>query len=202
MNEYLYCLLTQFNKSKGFKKIDLNSIYYFEEFSEWLETQEKISKIYRSYLHNFGLDINDSKVAEVGKGKYDSIALPNTKIISPFGETMGKENSKLTICQDKSIIVGPKSEEEFVGKFITQNPYDDKLIENWELLHFNNNDICVGMYGSIKDKDCKKKIKVLLELKAHLLGENKLEVDTVNDKYIAFLKSDRKKLVKKLGLTR
>ena len=47
MNEYLYCLLTQFNKSKGFKKIDLNSIYYFEEFSEWLETQEKISKIYR-----------------------------------------------------------------------------------------------------------------------------------------------------------
>ena len=54
------------------------------------------------------------------------------------------------------------------------------------------------MYGSIKDKDCKKKIKVLLELKAHLLGENKLEVDTVNDKYIAFLKSDRKELVKKL----
>ena len=58
------------------------------------------------------------------------------------------------------------------------------------------------MYGSIKDKDCKKKIKVLLELKAHLLGENKLEFDTVNDKYIAFLKSDRKKLVKKLVLTR
>ncbi|OKZ83786.1 MAG: hypothetical protein BHW07_00765 [Clostridium sp. CAG_433_25_7] len=55
-------MLTQFNKSKGFKKIDLNSIYYFEEFSEWLETQEKISKIYRSYLHNFGLDINDNNI--------------------------------------------------------------------------------------------------------------------------------------------
>lgn len=48
---------------------------------------------------------------------------------------------------------------------MTQNPYNQGNIKNWELLHNNGENITVGVFGSIYDKDADAKIKQLKDLR-------------------------------------
>lgn len=197
MSKYLLYLFQQFNNTKGYTNPDYNSKMYIEEFCEWIINQKCISKYYVDLLSQFDLDINNPEVAEIGKGKYDSIALPNTQIISEFGETLGHQNKELVIYQGEPIIIGSKLfEGQVVDKFITQNPYDCRNLQDWEKLHYANGDICIGMYGRKIDKDFEYKMNILKCFESLLADDSILEYTTIDDKYLAFIKSDKKILRK------
>lgn len=42
---------------------------------------------------------------------------------------------------------------ENIRRFITQNPYKQENIRNWEQLHNQGSNISVGVFGSIHDKN-------------------------------------------------
>lgn len=197
MSEYLLYLFQQFNNTKGYTNPDYNSKIYIEEFCEWIINQKSISGFYVDLLSQFNLDINNPDVAEIGKGKYDSIALPNTQIVSEFGETLGQKNKRLIIYQGEPIITGSKLYQgQVVDKFITQNPYNIRKVQGWEQLHYGYGDICIGMYGSITDKNFEYKMNILKYFDSLLSDDSILEYETIDDKYLAFIKSDKKVLRK------
>ena len=81
----------------------------------------------------------------------------------------------------------------FINRFITQNPYDISYIKNWEQLHNKGQNITVGIFGSIYDKDISQKISELKEFKKGFNDDNFSEdYVTENDMYCYALSSSRK----------
>ncbi len=189
--------MSQFNSAKGIKKIDISSEDYINDFAHWLYEQNKALEELKKYFANYDIDINDSNIAEVGKGKYDSIVLPTTRIISPFGETLNKENNELLVYQGEPIITGSEVKGQVVDRFMTHNPYYYEQISEWPLLHFNGYDIIVGYCGYVNDLNILEKENQLNLLKQNLEQGCIVNYDTINDVYVCFIKSRRK--VKKLS---
>lgn len=146
----------------------------------------------RKYFEHHEIDINNSKIAEVGKGKYDSIVLPTTEIISPFGETLNKKNKELVVYQGEPFILGSEGKGQVVDRFMTHNPYYYELIKDWPLMHFNGYDIIIGYCGFINDLNIDEKIKQINSIKGNMGNEYVYSYDITNDIYVCFIKSKRK----------
>lgn len=200
ITKYFYYLICQFNSAKGIKNPDLNSKVYIEEFANWLYEQRKGYDELKKYFEFFEIDINSSSLAEVGKGKYDSIVLPTTQIISPFGETLKKENSELIIYQGEPIILGSKDKGQVVDKFLTHNPYTFEIIKDWSTLHNNNYDIIVGICGTIYDKNIQDRKEQMIYLVHGMNEEYEENYDLINDIYVGYIRSNRK--IKRLVKTK
>ncbi|MBE6149320.1 MAG: hypothetical protein E7170_01180 [Firmicutes bacterium] len=192
MTKYFYYLLCQFNSSKGIDFPNIFSNDYLNEFVHWLYEQRKVMEELQKYFEYYEIDINSSNVAEVGKGKYDSIALPKTKIISPFGETLNKENKELVIYQGEPFILGSEFKGQVVDRFMTHNPYCYELIKKWPLMHFNGYDIIIGYCGFISDLDRNNKLKQISLIKDAMSDECICSYDVINGMYVCFMKSKRK----------
>ena len=115
MDKYLFNLFRQFNEMQGIEYTNFNDPVYFENFCFWLIEQRKCGKIYQDFIQYLGFDIDNSDTVELRKGKYDSIALPNTTIVSPFASSLGKENKELFVFQGEPLIIGSNN---FVSLFI------------------------------------------------------------------------------------
>ena len=215
---YFNYLYDQFRKANGLEKLDLNSKKFMEDFSYWLKDMKKRGEIYLEFLESIGINIDCYDVAEIGKGKSDSIVQDlTTTIVTPYPEGInrnGFEYSRLItarlkifdgiptfISRDKlgNRIIDDLSPSMF-SLFMMQNPYTPNHLKCWEELHNNSNsNILVGVFGSIYDKDSVHKLEELNSLKNKLIGSYYEDYGINGDTYTCIVISDksRKKIRKK-----
>lgn len=178
-----------------------------------------MGKTYTSFLEYMESEpgiICDESV-EIGKCEFDSIALDSGIImITPYFKNTEKSNNLVIsadfkVCDRKPIAIMHNNSEhilesidtKFVKRFITHNPYTQGCIENWEQLHNSKENITIGIFGSIYDKDMETKIKQVENLRNSLYDEEfKEEYETDEDNYFYVVSSDREIKVLKKVLTR
>lgn len=215
MEKYLNKLIEQFKNATGTKNVDVNSQEFIKEFSEWVKSRKMIGREYGSFIEYMDVHptIGESSV-EVGKGKYDSIVLgTEIPMITPYSEGIERRNGRI-ITADFRVYDGTPTiirhnkggnqleivDTQHIRRFITQNPYEQSCISNWEQLHNRGENITVGIFGSIYDKDIESKIKQIEMLRDGIDDEfYKEEYATEDDKYYYAISSARK--VKKLYKT-
>lgn len=193
---YLLNLCKQFNEAFGINSPNFDDACYVEAFNYWLSELRINSQKYQQFVSEIGVDIDNEKTTELRKGKYDSISLPNTRIVSPYGETLGRENSDIIMFQGEPIIFGSNKieREQVAGTYITQNPYSLRNLSAINYFYEMGANICIGVYGNNSDKDKNKKIAQLEEYKKiFLLGASK-EYATFNDTYFYILRKKGKVL--------
>lgn len=208
MEKYLNKLIEQFKTATGTKNVDVNSQAFIQEFSEWIKSRQIIGNEYGSFIEYMGVHpaIGDSSV-EIGKGKYDSIVLgTDIPMITPYSDGIKRTSAEI-ITADFGIYEGTPMiirhnkggnqlemvDTQAVRRFLTQNPYEQSCIRNWEQLHNAGDNITVGIFGSIYDKDIEQKIKQIETLKSGLIDDSfKEEYATENDMYCYAISSTRK----------
>ena len=203
MEEYLIKLIKQFKQAIGIKHVDINSEEFVTEFSEWIRARQKIGAKYCSFIEYMGVnpEIGNSSV-EIGKGKLDSIVLDtDIPMITPYSDIIDRPSDEIITAEFRvyngtpMIIKDGKLQmldTEYIGRFITQNPYESSCLINWEQLHNRGDNISVGIYGSIYDEDISKKIRQIESLKSNLTGDSfKEEYATEGDSYYYAISSDR-----------
>ncbi len=204
---YLHKLARQFIQATGATNIELNSANFLNEFNNWLNERQAIAKEYKEIMDYLGINFEGQENAEVGKGAFDTIALPKSKmkIITPYTYGFDKNNiikGKIKIVPEivpeKDITKEP--ELNTINCFMTENPYKKSNIENWEVLFYlYHYSIITGLYGKIYDKDKDSKINSLKTLKEQLKGNLKEEYIKVNDDYFYILASTDKNYEKLKG---
>ena len=205
MDIYLEKLMKQFTKANGLNSIDMNSLEFLNEFKEWVTRQRVVSRDYKDLLNYMQIPL--SKIAEVGKGEFDSLALNNNLLmITPYAEELALEKDKIInadfmVTVEKPLLIGPDKKEIIldrrINSFMTYNPYEEEDIINWELLVGQGYPITTGVYGKIYDQDKTTKIKLLKNLKNKILQEVQEEYVTLEDKYLYVIYSTPK--IKKLN---
>lgn len=198
MNKSFTYLKHQYKDANGinYKDIDMN------EFNEWLEKQQNNGEIYASFLYSLGLDITDSRNAEINKCSLDSIVLPyQTSIISPYIEDIDRENTYNGELIIKGNTPYHHQYNSKIFRFITQNPYYNfkrrDYIDFKNLHEYTKYDIAIGVFGNIYDKDRDSKIKMLEEFKKFLTVDYISEYDIFDDTYHYVIASVPKKKIKK-----
>ncbi len=216
MEQYIKNLIEQFRLATGNKNTDLNSEAFITEFTGWIRSRQKIGKEYTYFLNYMGLRFADPNCAEIGKGVYDTVVKPfDTKLITTatqsFEELKMKDRiitGNMRVYKGYPVLVrhdikGNRLDQipnDIILTYITQNPFSQNSISGWEGLHNSgNNNIIVGIYGNVFDKDAEAKIKLIEALKSKLSSDDfKEDYSTLDDKYFYAIGSQRmvKKLVK------
>ncbi|MBQ3468435.1 MAG: hypothetical protein IJH18_00030 [Bacilli bacterium] len=179
MKRYLHSLRDQFVEATGVKNVDPTSSLFISEFSDWIEKRQRIGSNYLELLRHMRDEIepvNSAKTLEIGKGKYDSIVKRlRTTIVTPYTEGLEHLNEDrvikgdIALFGDRPVLIKHLSVRDSEAILLprdtvlmTQNPYSPACIMNWTNIHNSgNNDIIVGIYGSINDKDRGAKAKQL-----------------------------------------
>ena len=191
--EYFYKLTNQFKEATGLNKelsrIELEEEYencIKEEFENWIQERRRIAEIYLTQLDSAEVEYNHKMTAEIGKGLYDSaVDKLDTTIITPYTDGLTNPRTigaRLVITPDDNSRLStpiPK-----INSIMTQNPYSDLEIKNWEKL-FNEEilRVTLGIYGNINDKDRYTKIKQLKEFKKRLTVDYKEVRYTFDNSY-------------------
>lgn len=208
MEKYLNKLIEQFKTATGTKNVDVNSQAFIQEFSEWIKSRQIIGNEYGSFIEYMceNPEICNSSV-EIGKGKYDSIVLgTDIPMITPYSDGIkrtpaGIITANFGVYEGTPIIVRHNKggnqletvDTQTVRRFLTQNPYEQSCIRNWEQLHNAGDNITVGVFGSIYDKDIEQKIKQIEALKSGLIDDSfKEEYAIEHDMYCYAISSTRK----------
>ena len=213
---YFNYLYEQFRKAKGLEKIDLSSKQFLQEFSVWIKEMQKRGKIYLDFLNFLGINVDSYSVAEIGKGKSDSIVQDlATTVITPYPEGLNRKGFEycrlitakfkiyggipalLTKDGNGNKVLDTLSPTMF-NTFMIQNPYTEKHIEYWDEMH-NNSDknIVVGVFGSLYDKDSVDKINALNKFKSNLVASYQEDYITDDDTYAFVVASKKDKYKKK-----
>jgi len=209
MEKYLNKLIEQFKNATGTKNVDVNSQEFVKEFSEWVKSHKIIGEDYISFIEY--MDVHPTVISEesveIGKGKHDSIVLgTEIPMITPYSEGIKRENGRIITADFRVyngtpiIIKHNKDENQFkavdtqcVRRFITQNPYEQSCIIDWEQLHNRGENITVGIFGSIYDKDIERKIQQIEALRDGLSDDYfKEDYVTEGDSYYYAVSSARK----------
>lgn len=215
MEKYLKNLVEQFKQATGTKNVDTNSQAFISEFSEWVKSRKLIGQDYTSFIEY--MDVHPSVISEesveIGKGKHDTIALDTgIHMITPYSEGIQRTDAEI-ITADFAVYKGTpvmikhnKGENQYeiidtqyVRRFLTHNPYEQSCIRDWEQLHNKGENITVGIFGSVYDKDIESKIEQIKSLRDRMTnGDFKEDYITSGDSYCYAVSSARKVLVKTL----
>ena len=198
---YILNLYKQYCEARGLACNPMNETIKSYDFFEWIAYNQLLAKEYGDYLQCLGYG-DSRKIAEVGKGRYDSIAKDQMKVISPYADTLGLPNSELLILgnvplikQEKRIIVPEQP------ILLTHNPFGEMGIIDWSLVHnagvYN---ISIGMFGNVHDEDRLKKVELLHEISKKMNEDHVISYDTDQDKYFYSLNSNR--MIRKKELSR
>lgn len=192
MEEYLRKLYNQYCETQGKVYIKPN----IDEFTEWIAINKKLLQNYKDYQMNIGY-ITSKTIAEIGKGKYDSISDKEIEIISPYAETLKKQNRRLVIMEGIPLIINKTEVQEPIQEILlTHNPYD-KEIFNWKDVHNNGlYDINIGVFGHVYDKDYIKKLKLIKKLSTGMNDDFIIDYETNKDEYYCSINSKRKQKIK------
>ena len=198
---YLNYLIDQFKQATGIKHIDINSETFINEFSKWLLYRQKIVDKYAQYVSS--LEKSPLMVfggVEFGKTKYDTVSEKlDLSVITRH--TKGLEHTdKLIMAADlvtrngQPILLTPykekKSLSDRIGVYCTHNPYFDTDITTWPLLHNMGKNIVFGMCGSIYDRDCETKLKLLETIKAGMQQDYTFDYIVDGDNYYYALQTE------------
>ena len=180
MRQYLNILIEQFRLATGSKIADIHSETFVSDFSAWLINRQKIAKEYVSFLDYMGFHYADIDTAEVDKSEYDSVVKPfettlitraPIKSINPeriiIGSMRVYDSVPILVnaSQKKGISQVIQVPNDIIHTFMTQNPFTKQNISGWESLHNSGkNDIILGIYGSIHDKDIESKFEQMESL--------------------------------------
>lgn len=198
-NRYLLNLYKQYCDARGLVYNPLEIKYLSHDFLEWITINKLTSKEYKDYLLHLGY-IESKTIAEVSKGRYDSIASKDMVIISPYASTLQMPKKELFVINGIPLI-------EQAGRItipeqqvlLTHNPYDEMRIIDWSNIHnLGDYDISIGMFGSIYDEDFSKKIRMIKEISKRMTEDYVIDYDTDKNKYFCSLNSKRKIKVKTL----
>lgn len=197
IDEYFCYQLKQFQTATQ-KSINLHSKEFWSEFYEWLTERKKVSNEYYYLLKVMNINCDSPKTAEIGKGIYDTITEnKHTTLITPYTHGLNK-HKKNTIIQGTIKIDGQNKIQLPYQFLITENPYTESHLKNWEYLFHNKHYTTVlGVYGKTYDKDYQDKIKLLEELKQKLQCLYKEESTQINDNYCHIITSYPSKKLKK-----
>ena len=217
MEKYLNKLIEQFKSATGTKSVDVNSQEFVKEFSEWVKARKLMGKDYTSFIEYMDTHptVISGESVEIGKGKHDSIALDtDIHMITPYSDGIKRtgagiitadftvyDGTPIMVRHDKGGNQFKEVDTQCVRRFLTQNPYDPICIRNWEQLHNVGENITVGIYGSIYDKDIEQKIQQIEALRDGLSDDYfKEDYVTEGDSYYYAVSSARKvkRLVKTL----
>lgn len=212
MQQYLNQLFNQYKDAFGITNDKIKYQDCKEDFCDWLSERKKLSETYLSILENEGLNFEETRVGEMGKGPFDSVLIDNREgtLITPYSKLFNDSKNNI-VTGDFMIFMGlPVSVQTFrtntyssmstlnpinyIDTAMTFNPYRIENISNWNLL--NNSarmEIIVSMFGLSNDKDKKTKIEQLNKFKEKLkdntyLTDN-LEID---GGYYSIVRSKRK----------
>ena len=208
---YLHLLINQYMAAKGIKKVDYLSENFREEFKEWLKGNQKAGNTYFNFIESFEAypSLNPICTAEVGKGKYDSVALSQgIGLITPFREEIAKSQiilptefrvydcTPFAVKEEKGHSHFVKLTDSGIERYMTQNPYTIESIKRWEQLHNSGtSNITVGVYGNIHDKDFESKMELMQNLRERIMTDEVIEdYATDRDNYFYALSSTRKEL--------
>lgn len=203
-NEYIEKLIQQFISSRGIKHIDTSSKMFRQEFVIWIDQMQKISQGYLELLEKLNIDFNNRNMAEIGKGKYDSIILNNnsTIMITPYiDEKISNPvaHYQFIVSDSKPAVIYSDSKNRFINieNVMTQNPYGENDIFNWNQLHNSKTcNITIGVYGKNSDKDKKSKIKLLENFSKELYSNFNIDGYEYKNNYYYAITSNEKVLKK------
>jgi len=219
MENYFNKLIEQFKSAPWTKNVDVNSQEFIKEFSEWVKSRKMIGKEYGLFIEY--MDVNPTVISEesveIGKGKHDSIALDTgIHMITPYSEGIKRTDAGI-ITADFGVHDGTPAiirhnkggnqpeavDTQYVRRFLTHNPYEQSCIKNWEQLHNVGENITVGVFGSISDKDIEQKIRQIEALRDRMKDDYyKEDYVTSGDSYYYAVSSARKVKVLVKTLTR
>lgn len=199
MNKYLLNLFKQFNDAMGIENADIFSQNYWEACTLWLKGLESNSRMYQEFIEYLGFDINSTDATELRKGKYDSIGMPYTRIITPYTEHL-EDMHDIVMFQGEPLLIGSIIlREQVVGTYFTHNPYDLKHLECFDYFDSVGKDYCIGVFGMNDDRDKEQKIKTLDDYGFKFLSHSKVEYETRDNSYFYVVRSKYKtKINKKL----
>lgn len=183
----LYCNKFGYNPSNVVNYIISNSLNNSnilfnadKDFKKWVLINYGIKDAYIKHLEMMGIDLSDSDVIELYKGKLDSVA-PAGNAISPYCETMNAQNSILYKRNGKIYMICEESVKELrEGKtYIIQNPYSvASLLYLLETLGNTNNRIIVSFWGSLNDRNIKKTLSMMSEVVDYLNANQDGKIET------------------------
>ena len=195
MDNYMEQLLKLFRLANKIECKDFNLENYKEEFSYWLSRYTKNGELYFKWLREEGIlcDLSPA-IAETGKGEYDSITInQNTTLISPYLKNINTKELKnkivdcdFTVLGSIPLYIGRKPFDVIkdIDVYMTQNPYDIDSLVNWPgLYNYGENDVIIGFYGNIYDKDIKDKLRYLKIARERLIDAFDIKEVTVDDMY-------------------
>lgn len=213
MSEYINNLIKQFISATGTKNVDVNSEEFVKEISDWIKRNKAIGENYTSFLKSINVypNIIGKDTIEIGKGVYDSIAIDTKmKMITPYSKNIEKKKGEIVTAKfgvfsgnpvffnndeldNKSDII----DSSIKSRFITHNPYERNCIKNWEQLHNVGENITVGVFGKVYDRDKNLKIRKIDSIRYGFSDYDFKEVyDSDGDNYFYAISSHRR--VKKL----
>lgn len=208
MENYKQKLLEQYKSSQGINSSSNQSKIYMADFVPWLLKQQSIGNNYAEFLEYLELPFDNYNCAEVGKNEFDTIVKPyRTTIITSDMEGLATINQTRIINGDFQVqrelptIIIPSDNHTIrkiipqtrIRTYMTQNPYNQSNITNWENLHNSKEAaIILGVYGSTYDKDIEEKIKQLQDLKEKLLDDIIESYEEYNDEYYYVISSNIK----------
>lgn len=192
---YFMYLTQKYGLSNGIdiKNMNINP----SDFTEWLKAYIEMTKKYASFVKSNDINLEADTLAELGKGKCDSIITKAAYEISEFSETMkrpklvfGDVNRGLLIHKNSEIF---SLEDLGISTLITQNPNELSEIKNLTILSNDlDKNFAFGVYGNFSDKDTKMKtgmIKKILES----TNNNEFVYETDKDYYYMLIKTADKK---------
>ena len=213
---YIHYLIEQYLNSirANIENVNLHSEIFLTNFSKWIKNNQLIGDKYIEFVDYMNVKpSHENNIVEVGKGKYDSIALSlNLPIITQFDEGMKELSRSYVINKQFFVPISGEpcflegfnlvnvSSEITVERFVTHNPYNIGYISSWSTLHNKGHNITIGVFGDIRDKDKESKIKMLKEIKKEMFSSELKDEYAINgDAYFYAIASNRK--VKSLKLT-
>lgn len=165
MDTYTNELVKQFLMAKGIKNADFTSQDFKAELNKYITVREEIQYHYLDLFDDMEINVyHNPKVAEVGKGKKDTVtAYGDSVILSPYADEVECKGIKVKTKIDASELLTYANLYELTT-FITQNPYNENDVnELLKLANRYNYNIIIGVYGFTSDKDKDSKIKSLRE---------------------------------------
>lgn len=199
-------LKTQYEKATGNNPKDLTRQIYNERYIDWLCDLQYLSDEYFYFLKELGI-LENNQTVEIEKTLLDSVTYNKipSKIITQNPKSFLSVESNMNeivpgkiIISNKDIFIGDYDTIRVVDdtdiNYLIQNPYCEIDLIRWpKIVNSELGNITVGMYGTRKDKDYKRRINALKELKREIKSSYIYEEKTENNCYYHVLTTNIKK---------
>ena len=182
-DEYMIKVIKQFESATDEKVENIHFDVYLKTLSEWVKLRQKAAKLYKLLLLDMKAEYENGDAVEIGKGRYDTIVSSDmsTAMITPYTKSL--DGGRIIIPEEFKVLENGVILTDCPFSFttyMTQNPYLNTDIENFEYI---NGNLIFGVYGSKYDKDKSSKIELLYNLNKRLENNCTIDGGIIEDKY-------------------